>query len=83
MIRIVVRDTGHTHVRVLSYRVISAMSTGAEVTLNLISAVLRYCIIINLTLEASHNITFSRIDINIVILTFQKYVISYDKIDLS
>ena len=44
------------------------MSISAKVTLNLISAVLRYYMIILLTLEASHNIVFLRVDINIVIL---------------
>ena len=59
------------------------MSTDAEVTLNLILAVLRYYMIILLTLEALHNTVFLRVDINIVILIIQKNVILYDKIDLS
>ena len=68
MIKIVIRDAGCTLVRVLNYIVISAISTSAEVILNLISAVLRYYMIILLTLEASHNVVFLRIDINIMIL---------------
>ena len=44
------------------------MSTSVEVTLNLILAVLRCHIIILLTLVALHNVTFLRVDINIVIL---------------
>ena len=59
------------------------MSTSAEVILNLISAVLRCCTIILLTLEASYNVTFLRVDINIVILIIQKNIISYDEINLS
>ena len=68
MIRTAARDTGHTLIRVLNHTVIRAISISAEVTLNLISAVLRYYMIILLTLEASHNVTFLRVDINIVIL---------------
>ena len=83
MIRIVTRDTGCTLVRFLDYTVICAMSTDAEVTLNLISAVLKCHTIILLMLEASHNIAFLRVDINIMILIIQKIVISYNKIDLS
>ena len=44
------------------------MSISAEVTLNLILAVLRCYMIILLTLEVSHNIAFLRVNINIVIL---------------
>ena len=44
------------------------MSTSAEVTLNSILAVLRYYIMILLTLKVSHNIVFLRVDIDIVIL---------------
>ena len=83
MIRAAARNTGHTLVRVLNHTVISAMSISAEVTLNLISAVLRCCMMILLTLVASHNIIFLRVDINIVILIVQKNVISYNKVDLS
>ena len=59
------------------------MSTSAEVTLNLILAVLRHYMMILLTLEASHNMTFLRVDINIVILIIQKNVILYDEVNLS
>ena len=68
MTRTAARDTSCALVRVLNYTIISAMSTGAEVTLKLISAVLRCYIIILLTLKVSHNVTFLRVDINIVIL---------------
>ena len=68
MVKITARDTGHTLIRVLDHTVISAMSTGAEVTLNLNLAVLRCCIMILLTLKASHNMTFLRMNINIMIL---------------
>ena len=44
------------------------MSTSAEVTLKLILTVLRYHTIILLTLVASHNIVFLRVNINVVIL---------------
>ena len=44
------------------------MSTSAEVTLNSISAVLRYYIIILLTLKVSYNMTFLTVVINVVIL---------------
>ena len=36
-----------------------------------------------LTLKASHNMIFLRVDIDIMILIIQKNVILYDKIDLS
>ena len=62
------RDTGHTLARVLNHIIISAMSTSVEVTLNFILAVLRHYMIILLTLEVSHNVTFLRVDIDIVIL---------------
>ena len=62
------RVTGHTLVRVLDYTVISVISTSAEVILNLILAVLRYYMMILLTLEVSHNMTFLRKDISFVIL---------------
>ena len=68
MIKITIRDTDHTFVRVLNYIVISVMSTSTEVILNLILAVLRHHTIILLTLEASHNVIFLRVDINVVIL---------------
>ena len=68
MIRAATRNTGHTLARVLNYIVISAMSTSAEVTSNSISTVLRCYMMILLTLIASYNITFLRVDINIVIL---------------
>ena len=83
MIRIIVRDTGHTLIRVFNYTVISAMSTGAEVISNLISAVLRYHMMILLTLEVSHNTAFLRVDINIVIFIILKNIISYNEINLS
>ena len=68
VVRTAVRDTGHTLTRVLDYIVISAMSTSAEVTLYLNLTVLRHHMIILLTLEASHNTAFLRVNINIVIL---------------
>ena len=83
VIRTAARDTDCALVRVLNYIVISAMSTSTEVTLNFILAVLRCCIIILLTLEASHNVAFLRVDINIVILVIKKNIISYNKINLS
>ena len=67
MVRIVTRNAGHTLVRVLDHTVISAISTSVEVTLNLISAVLRCHTMILLTLEASYNTVFLRVDIKIVI----------------
>ena len=82
MIRIAARDTGCALVRVLNYTVVSAMSTSVEVTSNLISAVLRFYMMILLTLEASHNMTFLRVDIDIMILIIQKNVILYNKINL-
>ena len=66
MIRTVIRDADHTLVRVLDYIVISAMSTSTEVTLNPISAVLRHCMMILLTLKAMYNMAILRVDINIV-----------------
>ena len=81
--RTAARDTGHTLVRVLDHTVVSAMSTSTEVTLNLILAVLRCHTMVLLTLEALHNTTFLRVDINIVILIIQKNTISYNEIDLS
>ena len=77
------RDASRALARVLDHTVISAMSTSTEVTLNLISAVLRCHIMVLLTLEASHYTAFLRVDINIVILLIQKNVILYNKIDLS
>ena len=68
MIRTVIRDADYTLVRVLNHTVISAMSTSAEVILNLILTVLRHHMIILLTLEASYNTAFLRVDINIIIL---------------
>ena len=68
MIRIATRDTGHTLIRVLNHIVIRIMSTSVKVTLNLILEVLRHHIMILLTLKVSHNVTFLRVDINIVIL---------------
>ena len=38
--------------------------------------------IVLLTLEASHNTAFLRVDINIVILIIQKNIILYNKINL-
>ena len=58
------------------------MSTSTEVTLNSISAVLRCHMIVLLTLEATHNAVFLRVDINIVILIIQKNIILYNEIDL-
>ena len=83
MIRVAARNADCALVRVLDYRVISALSTIAEVTLNLILAVLRYCTMILLTLVTSHNAAFLRVDINIVILFVQKNIILYDKVNLS
>ena len=68
MTRAVTSNTGCALVRVLNYIIISASSTSAEVILNLISAVLRCCTIILLTLVISHNVTFLRVDINVIIL---------------
>ena len=68
MISAAVRNTGHTLVRVLNNIVVSAISFSAEVISNLISAVLRHHIIILLTLKASYNTVFLRMNINIVIL---------------
>ena len=64
----VTRNTGRTLVRDLDNTVISAISFSTEVILNLVLTVLRYCTMILLTLEASYNIVFLRIDTNIVIL---------------
>ena len=58
------------------------MSTSAKVTLNLILAVLRCCIMILLTLVVSYNVTFLRVDINVLILIIQKNVILYDDISI-
>ena len=44
------------------------MSTSVEVTLNSILAVLRYYMMILLTLKVSYNIVFLRVDIDIIIL---------------
>ena len=68
MIRIAARDTDYTLVRVLNYIIISVISISAKVTSNSISAVLRHCMIILLTLKASHNVIFLRVNINIIIL---------------
>ena len=68
VVRIAARNTSHALTRVLDYIVISAISTSAEVILNSITAVLRYHIIILLTLVASHNTVFLRVDINVMIL---------------
>ena len=59
------------------------MSTGAKITSNSISAVLRCYMIILLTLKVLYNTAFLRVDINIMILIIQKNVISYNKINLS
>ena len=83
MIRAAARNVSHSLVRVLDYTEISAMKTSAEVISNLISAVLRYYMMILLTLVASHNVIFLRVDIDVVILIVQKNVISYNKVDLS
>ena len=82
MIRIAARDTDRTLVKVLNHTVIRIMSTSAKVTSNLISAVLRHYMIILLTLKVSHNVTFLRVDIDIVILIIQKNIILYNEIDL-
>ena len=63
----IIRNTGHTLIRVLNYIVVSAISISVEVILNLISAVLRCYIIVLLTLVILYNVTFLRVDINIVI----------------
>ena len=68
MIRIAVKDTGCALVRVLNHTVVSAMSASAEVTSNLILSVLRCCMMILLTLVKSHNVTFLRVNIDIIIL---------------
>ena len=68
MIKTVIRDTGHTLIRVFDYIVISAMSISAEVTSNFILTVLRHYIIILLTLKVSYNVIFLRVDIDIIIL---------------
>ena len=83
MVRTAVRNTGCALIRVLNYTVISAISTSAEVTSNLISAVLRCYTIILLTLVTLYNMIFLRVDINIIILIIQKNVISYCKVNLS
>ena len=62
------KNTGRALTRVLDHIVISAMSTSTEVTSNPTSAVLRCHTMILLTLRASHNAAFLRVDINIVIL---------------
>ena len=83
MIRTVTENADYALARVLNHIVISAMSSDSEVTLNLISAVLRHHMIILLTLVALHNMTFLRVDNNIITLIIQKNVILYNKIDLS
>ena len=83
VIRAVTRNTDCALVRVLDHTVISAISTSAEVISNPILAVLRHHMMILLTLVASHNMTFLRVDIDVVILIVQKNIISYNKIDLS
>ena len=83
MIRTATRDADCALIRVLNHTVISAMSTSTEVTSNLVSAVLRFYIIILLTLKASQYMTFLRVNINVVILIIQKNIILYIKIDLS
>ena len=66
--RTAARNTGCTLIRVLNYTVVSAMSISVKVTSNLISALLRHHMIILLTLIASYNVTFLRVDIDVVIL---------------
>ena len=83
MVRVAARNIDHALVRVLNHIVVSAMSTSTEVTLNSILAVLRHHTMILLTLVASHNTAFLRVDINVVILIVQKNGISYNKINLS
>ena len=68
MIRTVTENASCALVRVLNCIVISAMSFSAEVTLNLIAAVLRHYMMILLTLIALNNMTFLRVDDNIMIL---------------
>ena len=68
MTRTAVRNVYHILIRVLDYTVVSAISTSAEVILNLISAVLRHYIMIVLTLVTSHKVILLRVDINIVTL---------------
>ena len=82
MIKTVTENADCVIARVLNYMIISAMSSGAEVTLNLILAVLRHYMMILLTLVALHNMTFLRVDNDIIILIIQKNVILYNKIDL-
>ena len=67
MIKISIRNTGCTLVRVLDHIVISAMSISTEVILTLILVVLKCHMIILLTLVISHNAAFLRVDINILI----------------
>ena len=64
----IARNAGCALVRVLNNLVVSAISSSTEVTSNLILTVLRHYMIILLTLKVSHNVTFLRIVINIVIL---------------
>ena len=68
MIKIAARDTDYTLVRVFNYTVISAINISVKVISNFISAVLRHDMIILLTLKASHNVIFLRVNINIIIL---------------
>ena len=68
MIRTVTENTDCVIARILNHIVISAMSSGAEVTLNLILALLRHYIIILLTLVTLHNMTFLRVNNDIIIL---------------
>ena len=82
MARTAARDIDCTLVRILDYIVISAMSTDAEVTSNLILTVLRCYTMILLKLEATHNTAFLRVDIIIMILIIQKNTISHNKINL-
>ena len=68
MTSVTARNTSCTLIRVSNNIVFSAMSISVKVTSNLISAVLRQYIIILLTLKASYNAAFLRIDINVILL---------------
>ena len=53
------RNIGCALVKVLNHIFVSVISTSAEVILNLILTVLRYCTMTLLTLVASHNAVLS------------------------
>ena len=60
------RNTDCALIRVLDNTIISVISSSAEVTSNLILAVLRHHMIILLTLKVLYNMIFLRININVV-----------------